>query len=359
MTAQRSRLDFSGQTIFVGVDVSNKSWSVSIFSAQGEHKTFCQPPQAQVLVNYLQRNFPGAEYRCVYEAGYSGFWPHQALTEAGVQCLVVNPADVPTKGHERRRRRDPVDSRKLARALRNGELLGVYVPSRSAQEARSLVRQRHELVKKQTRCKNQIWALLRFYGYQLPEELQASRWSGAFIAHLHALLFVTASGRQSLDLLLLELAYLRALIAGATVAIRKLSKQECYRERVRLLLTVPGVGALTAMTLLVELVDLSRFKNADQLASYVGLVPDEDSSGDSQLQTGLTRRRNAHLRHLLVECAWVALRKDPALLHKFEQLTAGGQMKKTQAIIRLARKLLCRIRRVLVTGEPYVLGVIE
>jgi transposase len=359
MTAKRSRLDFAGQTISVGIDVSSKSWSVSIFSAHGEHKTFCQPPQPQLLVNYLQRHFPGAHYRCVYEAGYSGFWMYQALTEAGVQCLVVNPADVPTKGHERRRRRDPVDSRKLARALRNDELQGVYVPSRQDQEARSLVRQRHELVKKQTRCKNQIWALLRFYGYELPEELQTSRWSAAFLVQLQALPFATASGRQALDLLLLELSHLRALIAEATRAIRKLSGQGYYHERLALLLTVPGVGVLTAMTLLVELVDLSRFKSADQLASYVGLVPDEDSSGDSQLHTGLTRRRNAHLRHLLVECAWVALRKDPALLHKFEQLTAGGQMKKTQAIIRIARKLLCRIRRVLVTGEPYVLGVVE
>ena len=60
-----------------------KSWSISIFTDQFEHKTFSQPPEVGVLVNYLKRNFPGAAYKSVYEAGYSGFWIHDRLARAG------------------------------------------------------------------------------------------------------------------------------------------------------------------------------------------------------------------------------------------------------------------------------------
>ena len=82
-----SRLDFTGQQIYVGMDVHKKSWSISILTDQFEHKTFSQPPEVGVLVNYLKRNFPGAAYKSVYEAGFSGFWIHDRLQEQGVHCL--------------------------------------------------------------------------------------------------------------------------------------------------------------------------------------------------------------------------------------------------------------------------------
>ena len=102
-----SRLDFEGQQIYVGMDVHKKSWSISIFTEEFEHKTFTPPPEVGTLVNYLKRNFPGASYKSVYEAGYSGFWIHDRLQEHGVQCLVVNPADVPTKDKERKKENRP------------------------------------------------------------------------------------------------------------------------------------------------------------------------------------------------------------------------------------------------------------
>src|SRR5512143_4141151 len=163
-----SKLDFEGQEIYVGMDVHKKSWSISIFTEEFEHKTFTQPPEVGTLVNYLKRTFPGASYKTVYEAGYSGFWIHDRLQEHGVQCLVVNPADVPTKDKERTKKTDRVDCRKLARSLRSGEIDGIYVPSRIKAEDRSLLRTRHSTVKKQTRCKNQIKSILCFYGIHIP-----------------------------------------------------------------------------------------------------------------------------------------------------------------------------------------------
>ena len=136
---QGNKLDFWGQSIYVGLDVHKKSWSVSIFSEQCEHKKFTQPRETDKLAHYLKRNFPGANYHSVYEAGFSGFWTHNQLQEHGVNCIVVHPADVPTTNKERRSKRDRIDCRKLARSLRNGELQGIYVPTRPQLEDRSLV----------------------------------------------------------------------------------------------------------------------------------------------------------------------------------------------------------------------------
>lgn len=130
--------------------------------------------------------------------------------------MVVNPADVPTKDKERQNRNDRVDARKLARNLRSGELTPLYVPARKALEDRSLVRMRMAMVKKQTRCKNQIKGLLSFYGEFIPDELTRSRWSQRFIHWLESLSLQEESGNLALQALLEELKYLHQIIARLT-----------------------------------------------------------------------------------------------------------------------------------------------
>jgi transposase len=356
MQRENTKLDFSDQEIYVGLDTGKKSWKVSILTKEFEHKTFSQPPKPEVLIEYLRKHFPGAKYLCVYEAGYFGFWIHDALREQGVDCLVVHPADVPTKDKERRNRNDTVDARKLARSLRNGELTALYVPERKALEDRSLVRMRMSMVKKQTRCKNQVKGLLSFYGYTIPDELAKSHWSRNFINWLGSLEFQGESGKQTLQALLDELKHLRQSIAQLTRQIRALAQQEPYATNVQYLKSIPGISTFTAMVLLTEIVDINRFKRLDHLAGYVGLVPGEDSSGEQERNTGISRRRNAYLRTLLIESSWIAVKKDPSLLMSFNQLTK--RMPKNRAIVRIARKLLNRIRYVLRNQEPYEIGVV-
>jgi transposase len=352
-----SKLDFKGQQIYVGMDIHKKSWSVSILTDKFEHKTFTQPPDVGTLVNYLKRTFPGGLYKSVYEAGYCGFWIHDRLQEHGVQCLVVNPADVPTKDKERRKKTDRVDCRKLARSLRSGEIDSIYVPSRPKVEDRSLIRTRHSMVRKQTRCKNQIKSILHFYGIQVPEELANGHWSKRFVSWIEAIRMQRASGNFALKVHLEELNNMRKIIVDITRSIRSLANSEEYRQNVHLLKTLPGISTLTAMTLLRELYEISRFKNLDKLCSYVGLIPDTDSSGETERRTGITKRRNAQLRNILIESALVAVRKDPALLMTFNILCK--KMPKTNAIVRIARKLLNRIRYVLKTQQEYVPAVVQ
>ena len=254
MQEKNTRLDFSGQEIFVGLDTGKKSWKVSILTEEFEHKTFTQPPKPEVLVGYLRKHFPGAKYKCVYEAGYFGFWIHEAMKQQGVDCVATHPADVPAKDKERRNRNDTVDARKLARNLRNGELTPLYVPVRRALEDRSLVRARMQMVKKRTRCKNQTKALLIFYGHTPPDELVISNWSKRFIQWLEELDFQRESGRQTLGALLEELKHLRGSIAELTQHIRTLAQQEPYRNQVELLTRIPGTSTLTAVVFLTEVV---------------------------------------------------------------------------------------------------------
>jgi transposase len=354
-----TKLDFSDQDIYIGLDIHKKNWTVSIFTEDFEHKTFSQNPEPDILVNYLHRNFPGANYHSVYEAGYCGFWIHEALRAHGINNIVSNPADVPTKDKERKRKNNRIDSRKLARCLRSGDLEAIYVPKRKALEDRSLMRARRSAAKQQTRYKNQIKGFLSFFGIKIPEPFKEGRWSGAFIYWIETITMERATGKASLLFYLGELKHYRTKIAELNREIRKLATHEIYKERVKLLKTIPGIGPLTAMILLLELVDINRFKNLDKLASFIGLVPGEHSSGpeDNINNTDITPRSHHYLRAMLIEAAWVAVRKDPALILAFNELTK--RMKKQDAIIRIAKKLLNRIRYVLKNHQPYAIAVLQ
>ena len=116
------------------------------------------------------------------------------------------------------------------------------------------------------------------------------------------------------------------------------------------------MGFVTAITLYTELIDMNRFKRLDDLASYVGLVPSVNASGQKETTRGLSFRRNRYLRYLLIESAWVAVRKDTALGYVFSQLLK--RMGKQKAIVRIAKKLLSRIRHVWKHKEYYACGLI-
>jgi transposase len=357
MQDQSKKLNFKGQHIFVGLDVARKSWKTCILLKQFEHKTFTQPPDTKVLVGYLHHNFPGAQYHCVYEAGFNGFWVHDQLSKAGVDCIVVNPADVPQKGKEKIHKTNKVDARKLAQTLRSGQLEPIYVPTVDHVEDRAMVRMRFHFVKKQTRCKNQIKALLYFYGVSIPNHFEERYWSRQFIRWLEDISTKRESGTYALKVLLEELLFLRKTISDLGRKIRTLAMEEFYREPVRHLKTIPGISTLTAMILMTELIDINRFPSLDELACYFGLVPGEHSSGEKQNITGITHRQNTFLKALIIECSWIAVRKDPALIQAFEKLSR--RMLKSKAIIRIARKLLNRIRYVLKNQKPYQSCVVE
>ncbi|NDV97588.1 IS110 family transposase, partial [Dysgonomonas sp. 521] len=162
MQEQINKLSFKGQSIYAGIDVHLRSWSVTILSEHSHHKTFTQAADPTRLADYLHTHFPGGTYYSVYEAGFSGFWTHFRLESMGIKNIVVNAADVACTQKEKLQKDDAVDSRKLARELRSGDLSGIHVPCISTLEDRSLVRTRSALVKDMSRFKQRIKSHLYF-----------------------------------------------------------------------------------------------------------------------------------------------------------------------------------------------------
>ena len=102
---QTNLTNFSGESIYVGIDSHLKSWNVTIMSEEMELRNFTQEPDSKKLSSFLQRNYPGADYKCVYEAGFAGFNAQRALNAEGISCIVIHPADVPTSDKEKTKER--------------------------------------------------------------------------------------------------------------------------------------------------------------------------------------------------------------------------------------------------------------
>ena len=354
---QSNEISFKGQNIYVGLDVHLRSWSVTVLSENSVLKRFVQAPDPEALHKFLTRSYPDADYYSVYEAGFCGFWIHERLTALGIENIVINPADVPTTAGERIQKTDAVDSAKLARSLRAKELKGIYTPDSTSLEIRSLIRLRSTITKDVTRQKNRIKSHLRFLGYEIPAEYCNRYWPKRFIAWLRELDMKTQSGRQSLDFMLDLLENLRKEKLQMTRALRALSRTEQYEKPLELVMSVPGIGQQVGMALLAEIVDIKRFKDAEHLAKFVGLVPMCHSSGENEGIGDITIRKHAYLRTLIVEAGWQAIRQDPAMTLAFEGYCK--RMKPSKAIIKIARKLVNRIYFVMKWHKPYVNSVVS
>ena len=345
---------FDGQTVYVGLDVHKKSWSVTILVEDIHHKTSSWSADPVAVAKYLKKLFPGAQYRSVYEAGFSGFRWHRELIALGIDNIVVNPADIPTTDKEKQTKTDRVDSLKLAQALRAGLVRGIHVPTAEAVELRSLSRGRALLMRNLRRSKGRIRGLLHNYGVKVPEEFERRSWTLRFEAWLRSVELASRWGRSMLDFYVEDyrhnLDQIRSLNGVLAEAVRSV-----YGHLYDLLLSIPGVGPLTAASVLTEIHPMSRFRSARQLCSYVGLMPTTHSSGDKDRTGSLTRRNHRYLLTLLVESSWQAIRKDPAMMLYYRRHV--GRVGGKKAIIKVARKLLSRIRWVLTHEQPYKLSV--
>lgn len=353
MVQKINKISFKGQNIYVGIDVHLKSWKVTIMLAHTLHKTFSMNPSSKELSSYLSKNFPDGSYYSAYEAGFCGYSVHRELMQLGIQNIIVNPADIPTTDKERKQKEDKRDSRKIAKSLRNGDLQGIYIPDIKTMELRGLIRHRKTIVKEICRNKCRIKSILHYHGVKIPKELDsASRyWSGRFTEWLQSIDFSTSCGKKVLKQTLDFVNFLRATLLDINRELRAMHKTGSYSRMLCFLSSTPGVGLITAFTLLSEIGDFKRFRNLDHLCSFVGLVPTTNSSGEKEISGKITPRSNKPIRSVLIESAWVAIRIDPALANKYNELCC--RMKANDAIIRIAKKLLSRIRSIMIKEVHY------
>jgi len=358
MRVQNYNLDFTGKDIYAGIDAHLKSWKITIMVDGITCKTFSQDPKAKVLDSYLRTNYPGGNYYSAYEAGFCGFAPHRDLLGHGIKNIFVNPADIPTTDKEKKQKDDVRDSKKIARSLHNNELKAIFIPSMEIEGLRILVRYRKTLIKEINRYKYRTKSLLYFNGIKLPAEMESGskHWSKYYSSWLKDLKMPTAHSKMVLDSIIETVEHLRSKLLEINRQLRKLEKEGRYSDTIALLRTVPGVGLIMSMTIITELENIERFGTIDKLCSYVGLVPLTNSSGESEKVGNIISRSNKQLRSMLIESSWIAIRQDPALMMRYGELRK--RMEANKAIIKIAKKLLSRIKHVLKNNEPYEKGVV-
>lgn len=359
MSSKSNELDFSGVNIYAGIDTHLKNWRVTILFDDTPFKTFSMDPDANILGNYMKTNFPNGNYFSAYEAGFCGYSVHRELEKAGIQNIIVNPADIPTTDKERKQKEDSRDSRKIAYSLRNDQLRAIYIPSLATEELRSFIRYRKSVVQDISRNKARIKSFLYRHGISIPSHLfTASRyWSSNFTTWLKGVQLTTSYGHTALQSTLETVKDLRTTLLGLERQLRAIAKESEYKDQISWLTSIPGIGLVSAMTIISEIEDIRRFKNIDQLCSFVGLVPTTNSSDDNERIGGITPRSNKYLRSIVVESAWIAIRNDPTLALAYIELCK--RMKGNKAIIRIAKKLLRRIRFVLINQTEYRCTIIN
>lgn len=353
----RTMIDFTGKTIFIGIDVHKRDWQVAQFYGGlvlGNHRITGSSGE---LINFLKKRYAGAILRCVYESCAWGFNLQRQLSAAGIECIVVHAGDVPGSDKEKKNKTDKVDAVRLARHHSAGLLQPIYVPDEALQKERNLVRFRKKIVSDLNRSKNRLKSLLKFQGIVIPEQMDTPTWSRNFINWVKEQVANDPLLQETVELMLEEVEMQRQLLLKAERKVRKLMSSEKYAGKVKKLMSVPGVGPKTSNLFLLEVGDIKRFKGFDQLNNAVGFYPGSNSSGEKDKNTGISKRSHKQLRTMLVEAAWQAVKQDPAMLEAYVQLTK--RMKPNEAIIRIARKLLRRMRAVLINDQEYQKGVIK
>jgi transposase len=291
--------------IYGGLDVHKSSISVCLLhSGTGEVISQQLPNDQQHVLRAARRWAQLGEARLCYEASGAGFVLQRWLQAAGLSCEVIAPSLIP-KAPGDRVKTDKRDARKLATLYRAGLLATVRVPAEGEETVRALVRLHGQLTVDCTRVKNRLHKYLRTLGQVYPEQ---SYWTVKHRAWLAGLALddlqqlIVRTHLDELDTLLGQRQQVERRIAA-------LAQTEPYREGVGRLLSLRGVGTLTAMVLLTEIGDARRFASAPQLMAYLGLVPREESSGESRHTGSITKAGNHHVRRVLVETAWNQTRK--------------------------------------------------
>jgi transposase len=344
----KERTSVVGKRVYVGIDVHKLSWQVTVRAEGEEIFTGRIPGQYQSLKKLLER-YQGSRMKVAYEAGPFGFWLSDKLVEDRIEVMVIPPSLIPVESGNRVKT-DKRDSRKLAKLLESNMLKQVYVLTPEERQHRDLLRTRRQIVDHRKDVARQIKSKLLFYGI-VPPFPTTTYWGLKYIEWLKALQFDTDYLRECFHLLIDLYEYLTRQIVKVNRRVALLCRDKKYRDRIRLLCTAPGIGRLTAIEILVELQDISRFESAEEIASYIGLTPSEFSTGEKTRQGRITRCGNARVRTYLVESTWVLITKDLALRAKYLKIknARGGK----RATVAIARKFIIIIRRMLLDNVPY------
>lgn len=338
---------YSGKHIYVGIDVHKKRWVVSVRTYDLELKTFSMFPIAEELEKTLVNTYPGALLHIVYECCFSGFWLYDYFHERGYDIIVTPTNRIYRDGSIVKT--DKIDSRKLAFQHSRGLLREVKVPTMKIREYRSLFR----IYDKEKMREGQILRQVRCILECKNHELKWEKWNKEFIEKLKLVRFQEDIFNRKFDTLIKEYEFVKEQIKDTEKRIKEIGDDPEIGTKVKRLEQINGIGIVSAVRLVVYLFDKKgRFESGEKLVHYVGLTPGEHSSGEEIIRsrTGLIGSRQ--LRSIIIQLAWVAVRKDGNLLNKFERVYKNSGCKQ-KAIVAVARKLMMKVHAITEKEEEY------
>jgi transposase len=344
-----SKYDYTGKTIYVGMDVHKNSYSVTVTSDKAVVKKDRLVASPTELVCYLKNNFRGAKINTAYEAGFSGFHLHRCLIQHGINNIVVHPAAIEIAARERVKT-DKRDALKISAQLADGKLHCIHIPDEKVEANRRVTRLRSSLMEDRTKYGNRIKALLFQYGLIAANDdtIVSKKWIDETLKTLKKKKF-------SDGLIYTVQSYSDQWVAIAT-KVKEINKElikqaEGEKKIDDIYRSVPGIGPLSARILANELGDMKQFSGEKKFFSFTGLTPMEYSSGDKKCLGCISRQGRPVLRKILIEAAWVAIKKDKNLETIFEAIAKRAGKKR--AIVAVARRLSGRIRACVIKGEKY------
>jgi len=341
--------------VFVALDVDKKSYAVSYKEHQSEKcYSLKMPAQPDNMIQFFQKRFPGKRLIYAYEAGPTGYALYDHVTSKSQDCMMVHPGNI-EKAPKDRVKTNRLDSLKILSQLHGGNLKGIRVPSESYRQLRHLTTLRQQYAADQRRAKQRIEALLTFESISVPLG-NGSRWSSRHIRILKELK-LEAIRRFRLDSLLEDLAYARQRLLKMHRQLREFCRQnDALQKNIHLLRSIPGFGFVIPAYLLGRIGDPAHLRTVREIGSFAGVVPSERSTGDTVKKGPITHMGDPILRGLLVEGAWIAIRKDTELRQFYDRIRSrnSGDHGPRIAIVAIARKLAARAHRVLKDQRPYV-----
>ena len=292
--------------------------------------------------------------RLVFEVGPASGWLSDLAIARKLNFQVANTSAPAWRWSNTKRKTDRDDALRLAQLSALGQLPEVHIPRPAVRQWRSLIRYRHHLVRRRTQIKNRIRAVLEREGESLPAGRQG--WNKVNLACLKTMAKPLAD--VSLDELWrgelwMELQAFDAIELLIESMEGKLDQLAASSKRCWLLQTIPGVGPRLAEIVVAMIDDPKRFHNAKEVGAYVGLVPRQYQSGDSDRRGHISRQGNGLLRAMLVEISWIGLRFNTWMRDVYEQVHRGSPSRKKIAIVAVARRLLIRCWAMLRDQTPW------
>jgi transposase len=269
-------------------------------------------------------------------------WFLDLVVDCGHQVCVGDAAQI-RASYVRKQKTDKRDAAHVLKLLLENRFPRIWMPNRDERDLRQLLLHRHKLVEMRTRVKNELQHLALNQGIQKKRQL----WSQAGQEVLRSLPLQPWASRRREDLFSL-LHLLHRHVSLLDRAVEEASQRD---KMAQLLRTQPGVGPITSLAFVLTIGDVSRFQNSKQVASYLGLIPREHSSGGKQRLGGISKQGNRMMRMLLVEAAQTTVRKDPEFLKQY--LHRCHSKPKAVAKVAAARKLAVRLYWMLRTQTPY------